>query len=108
MKKKYSRKHISLWYLPDNRELLFILLNKEHPPNIIIKPSTIKTSLIEDINKKDSNVVYFMNTAQKTINSHYPDERIYTDGSAFKGIMNAGYGSHVQISDQSCEELFEA
>ena len=50
-------------------------------------------SLIEDINKE--NVVYLMNTAQKTIDSYH----IYTDGSAFKGIMNAGYGSRVQFPD---------
>ena len=50
-----------------------------------------------------------MNTAQKTIDS-YPDEwiHIYNDESAFKGIMNAGYGSCVPFPDQTCEELFDA
>ena len=76
------------YHLPENRELLSIFY-KECPPNNIIKPPTIRMSLTEDINKKD--VVYLMNTDQKTIGS-YPDEwiHIYTGGSAFKGIMNAG------------------
>ena len=96
------------YHLPDNREPLSIF-DQEHPPNIILKPPTIRTSLFEDINKKDSDVVYLMNTAQKTIDS-YPDEwiHVYTDGSAFKGIMNAGYGSRVQFPDLTCEELYDA
>ena len=56
------------YHLPDKREPLFIFY-KEHHPNIIINPP-IRTSLIEDINKKDSDVVYLMNTAQKTIDSY--------------------------------------
>ena len=36
---------------------------------------TIRTTLLEDINKKDTDVVYLMNTVQKTIDS-YPDEWI--------------------------------
>ena len=54
------------YHLPDNRESLTIF-DEEHPPNIIIKPPTIKTSLIEVINNKDSGVAYLMNTAQKTV-----------------------------------------
>ena len=50
-----------------------------------------------------------MTTAQRTIDT-YPDEwiHIYTDGSAFKGTMNAGYGARVQYPDQTREELFES
>ena len=63
MKEKYN--------LPDNRELLSIF-DKKHPPSIVIKPPTIrKPSLIEDINKKDSDVVCLMNKAEKTMD---PDE----------------------------------
>ena len=42
-----------------------------------------------------------MNTAKKTI-VIYPEEwiHVYTDGSAFKGIMNAGFGSRVEFLDQ--------
>ena len=74
-----------------------------------MKTPTIKTKLIEDISKKNSDTVYLMLTAQKTIDS-YPEEwiHIYTDGSAFKGIMNAGYGSRINFPDLTCEELFDA
>ena len=50
-----------------------------------------------------------MNIAQRTIDS-YPETwiHIYTDGSAFKGTMNAGYGARVQFPDQTREELFES
>ena len=50
-----------------------------------------------------------MLTAQKTIDS-YPEEwiHIYTGGSAFKGIMNAGYGSRINFPDLTCEELFDS
>ena len=96
------------YHLPANREPLSIF-DKEHPPNIIMKTPTIKTKLIEDISKKNSDTVYLMLTAQKTIDS-YPEEwiHIYTDGSAFKGIMNAGYGSRIKFPDRTCEELFDA
>ena len=74
-----------------------------------MKTPTIKTKLIEDISKKNSDTVYLMLTAQKTIDS-YPEEwiHIYTDGSAFKGIMNAGYGSRINFPGLTCEELFDA
>ena len=41
-------------------------------------------------------------------NDTYSDEwiHIYTDGSAFKGTMNAGYGSRIQYPDHSTDELF--
>ena len=91
------------YHLPANREPLSIF-DKEHPPNIIMKTPTIKTKLIEDISKKNSDTVYLMLTAQKTIDS-YPEEwiHIYTDGSAFKGIMNAGYGSRINFPEELCD-----
>ena len=94
--------------LPENRQPLS-LFDQEHPPNIKTTTPIIKTSLIEDINKKNSDVVSLMYAAQRTIDS-YPDEwiHIYTDGSAFKGTMNAGYGARVQFPDQTREELFES
>ena len=50
------------YHHPDNRETIFY---KEHPPNTVVQSPSINTQLIEDINKKDSDVVYLMNTAQK-------------------------------------------
>ena len=45
--------------LPENRQPLS-LFDQEHPPNIKTTTPIIKTSLIEDINKKNSDVVTFM------------------------------------------------
>lgn len=94
--------------LPENREPIS-LFDHEHPPNINIISPTIKTHLIQDINKKKSNAVSLMNAAKRTIDS-YPDEwiHIYTDGSALKGTINAGYGACVQFPDQTCEELSDS
>ena len=94
--------------LPENREPLSHF-DHEHPPNIEILPPTIKTHLIQDLNKQNSDAVSLMNAAQRTIDS-YPDEwiHIYTDGSAFKGTINAGYGARVQFPDQTCEELSDS
>ena len=94
--------------LPENRQPLS-LFDQEHPPNTKITTPIIKTSISEDINKKNSDAVSLMYAAQRTIDS-YPDEwiHIYTDGSAFKGTMNAGYGARVQFPDQTREELFES
>ena len=93
--------------LPENRQPIS-LFDHEHPPNIQILSPTIKIDLIQNISKKNTDVVSLMNIAQRTIDS-YPETwiHIYTDGSAFKGTMNAGYGARVQFPDQTREELFE-
>ena len=38
----------------------------------------------------------------------YPDEwiKVYTDGSAFKGTMNAGYGVRIEHTNKTTEELY--
>ena len=43
---------------------------------------------------------------QETIDS-YPDEwiHLYTDGSAFKGTMNAGYGARIEYADKTCNDI---
>ena len=33
--------------------------------------------------------------------------QIYTDGSAFKGIINAGYGARIEYTDSDCDEIAE-
>ena len=44
----------------------------------------------------------------RTITS-YPDNfhHVYTDGSAFKGTTNAGYGARIEYMDKSCDEVSE-
>ena len=43
----------------------------------------------------------------KTV-QEYPDNwiQVYTDGSAFKGTMNAGYGVRIEYADKTSEEIF--
>ena len=69
----------------------------ENLPNIQILSPTIKTDLIQNTNKKNTDVVSLMNIAQS-----YPENWIHinTEGSAFKSTMNAGYGACVQLPDQ--------
>ena len=45
-------------------------------------------------------------TGLQTI-QEYPDNctHVYTDGSAFKGTVNAGYGARLEFSDKSLEEI---
>ena len=44
---------------------------------------------------------------QKTI-LDYPSDwiHVYTDGSALKGVVNAGYGARIEYPDGTCEEIF--
>ncbi|GFS16737.1 hypothetical protein ElyMa_006804400 [Elysia marginata] len=50
-----------------------------------------------------------MITAQKTLGT-YPEQwiHVYTDGSAFKGAINEGYGVRIQYPDKTKEELIES
>ncbi|GFR90651.1 ribonuclease H [Elysia marginata] len=50
-----------------------------------------------------------MITAQKTLDT-YPEHwiHVYTDGSAFKGTINGGYGVRIQYPDKTKEELSES
>ena len=45
----------------------------------------------------------------KTV-QEYPDNwtQVYTDGSAFKGTINAGYGVRIEYTDKTTEEWLQA
>ena len=59
--------------------------------------------------KKDTDPVDLLIAAEQTIGQYPEDEiHVYTDGSAFKGTVNAGYGARIQYPDRTCEELFDA
>jgi hypothetical protein len=66
------------------------------------------TKLIEEATKR-SDPVSLMIASQRTIDA-YPQEwiHVYTDGSAFKATIKAGYGAYIQYPDRSSEELFGA
>ncbi|GFR94637.1 hypothetical protein ElyMa_000924000, partial [Elysia marginata] len=57
-----------------------------------------RTQLIEETSKKHGDPIDIMITAQKTLDT-YPEHwiHVYTDGSAFKGTINGGYGSEFNI-----------
>ena len=92
-------------HLPQNREPLET--SKEHiPPNADIKKPNIKLNLNTEVSKKETDPNELMVKGQETIGS-YPDEwiHVYTDGSAFKGTTNAGYGARIEYADKSCNEI---
>jgi len=93
------------YHLPENREVASVT-DKLLPPYICNATPEIKTSLVQDINKRNTDTTTIITTAHKTIDS-YPDQSIhvYTGGSAFKGTINAGYGSNIQFPDKTRHEL---
>ena len=64
--------------------------------------------MIKSVTKKDEPAI-LLKTALETIDT-FPDEwiKIYTDGSATDGTTNDGYGSYVQLSDGTKEELYSS
>ena len=81
-------------HLPETREPL-IRVPGSLPPFLPLKEAVIKTKLIGNANKK-SDPLILKTSALDTIDS-YPKDWIhtYTDGSAFKATINAGYGATV-------------
>ena len=76
------------------------------PPYLPLKGATINTKLIGNCSKK-SDPLILKTSALETIDS-YPKDWIhtYTDGSAFKATINAGYGATVNYPDGSKNEIF--
>ncbi|GFR68164.1 ribonuclease H [Elysia marginata] len=95
-------------HLPNNRENLQHFC-KEIPPHHRKYIANIRTQLIEETSKKHGDSIDIMITAQKTLDT-YPEHwiHVYTDGSAFKGTINGGYGVRFQYPDKTKEELSES
>ena len=93
--------------MPDEREPIVLFDAINNPSKKMLLP-TIKEQMIENVTKKDEPAV-LLTTALATIDT-YPEEwiKIYTDGSATDGTTNAGYGSYVQLSDGTKEELYSS
>ena len=68
----------------------------------------IRTTLINPMINKNSSPVILKSTALETIDS-YPRSAIqaFTDGSAFKATVYAGFGVHLIFPDGSVEDLSE-
>lgn len=92
-------------HLPQTREPLET--SKEHfPPNADIKKPSIRLNLNTEVSKKETGPNELMVKGQETIDS-YPEEwiHVYTDGSSFKGTINAGYGARIEYADKSWSEI---
>ena len=68
----------------------------------------IETKLMDDVTKS-SDPIDLMRASQRTIDA-YPDDwiHVYTDGSAFKATIKAGYGVYIEYPDRTSDELFDA
>ena len=94
--------------LSENRECE-PLFDQDLPPHKELQKPQINVNLDTCFNKKDSDPAELLIAAQRTIDK-YPEDciHVYTDGSAFKGTKNAGYGSRMQHPDKTCEEIFDS
>ena len=94
--------------LSENRECQS-LFDQDLPPHKELQMPQINLQLDTCFNKKDSDPAELLLAAQRTIDK-YPEDciHIYTDGSAFKGTKNAGFGSRIQHPDKTCEEIFNS
>ena len=102
---KAERKLQEKYHLPENRRIERFVEKNPHPGKERKSPS-IFLDLNEKMSKKGSDVIDLQVTGLQTI-SKYPDDciHVYTDGSAFKGAVNAGYGARIEYPDNTLEEL---
>ena len=86
--------------LPQNRQAIHKL--SDFPPWTTLQMPTICTSLIDPTVDKKSDPNVLRSISLETIDS-YGEEKIviYTDGSAFKGTVFAGYGVLMKFPDGS-------
>ena len=111
LKQKSILHHISelqeKHHLPENRAKIQ-RINKNLPPHATYKLPLIKVELA-DKTDKSYDPTSLMLSAFKTIDQ-YPENWIhaYTDGSAFKATTKAGYGTYIQHSDGTTDELSSA
>ena len=95
------------YHLPDNRKPEKPI-SKELPPNLEIKKATVITELIKKATKKNCDEAELFTLGQQTINSYANDcIHVFTDGSAFKGTVNAGYGVRIEFPDGTGDEISE-
>ena len=92
------------YHLPGNRK--HISKHSKIPPYEKIYMPTIKTHLIDETVSKDTEPNILKAIALETIES-YPRSLIqaYTDGSAFKACVNAGFGAVIKFPDGRSIEL---
>ena len=91
-------------HLPQVREHLE-RVPRRLPPFMPLKQATIRPKLIDNSSKKTDPLALKL-SALETIDA-YPKDWIhsYTDGSAFKATINAGYGAVIYFPDGTKEEI---
>ena len=101
VEKALQEKH----HLPTNREKE-TSINKIIPPNLSLRKPIIQQDLRTKVNKKTDDLINLKITGLETIQS-YPDywTHVYTDGSAMKGTVNAGYGVKIYYPDENPETI---
>ena len=94
-------------HLPENRSQTGRVI-KTPPHKQLICPD-VKLKLLDENVSKQTDPIELKKAAENTIAS-YPDDwiHIYTDGSAFKARVNAGYGALICYPDGSSKELYAA
>ena len=94
-------------HLPENRENMQ-RVNKLIPPFFEMTQPIINKTLPDNINKSsDPNILKM--AALEVIDSYPKDSiHVYTDGSAFKATINAGYGAKIKHPDGTSTELYNA
>ena len=94
-------------HLPDNRAPLE-KVNSTLPPHGNVQIPTTKARLIDGSNKKsDPNTLKL--ASLETIDA-YPKDwiKVYTDGSAFKATVNAGYGAVIYYPNGTTTEMYDS
>ena len=94
-------------FLPENREPLE-RVSPTLPPHLLLKKPEIVKTLLDGCNKQ-SYPIALKASALETIDS-YPSTWIhsYTDGSAFKATINAGYGAAIYMPNGDKKEVFNS
>ena len=91
--KNLKEKH----HLPENRKPEE-LHSTDLPPNLELLSAQVKTSLVEDVTKKNTEKHELYIIGHQTINTYPSDSiHVFTDGSAFKGTVNAGFGVRIEF-----------
>ena len=95
-------------HLPENRKPEEHFCNKI-PPNLELHSAQVETKLVEDVSKKVTEPNELLRIGHQTINTYPIDSTyVFTDGSAFKGTVNAGYGARIDYPNGSTDEISEA
>ena len=91
-------------HLPENRQCLQKVIRELPPHRNITSPVINKTLIGKETKKSDPNTLKL--SALETIDQ-YPKDKIhvYTDGSAFKATVNAGYGAIIFYPEGQKDEV---